>query len=72
MSETESVEVDSGVTEVAAGNTDVVDIGGIEVVGGDIVVDVDVVVVEVVVEVVVVERGRTGSIGSPFPATAAS
>ena len=82
MSETESVEVDSGVTEVVAGDADVLDIG-VEVVGDEVVVDVEVVgggVVEVVVvvggdvvvEVVVEVRGRTGSIGSPFPATAAS
>ena len=82
MSETDSVEVDSGVTEVVAGDADVLDIG-VEVVGDEVVVDVEVVgggvfevvvVVggDVVVEVVVEVRGRTGSIGSPFPATAAS
>ena len=58
MSETESVDVDSGVTEDVPGDTDVVDVD-VEVVGG---------VVVVVVEVM----GLTGSMGSPTPATAAS
>ena len=43
MSETESVDVDSGVTEVVAGDADVVDVDvddDIEVVGGDVVVEV--------------------------------
>ena len=56
MSPTESVDVD---TEDVPGDTDVVDVV-VEVVGG------------VVVVVVVDVRGRTGSMGSPTPATAAS
>ena len=61
----ETVDVNSGVTEVVAGDTDVLDVV-VEVVEGDE-------VVVVVVEVVVVDvRGLTGSIGSPTPATAAS
>ena len=60
MSATESVDVDSGATEDVSGDTDVVDVD-VKAVGGAVVV---VVVVEV--------RGRTGSIGSPTPATAAS
>ena len=43
MSETESVDVDSGVTEVVAGDADVVDVDvgdDVEVVGGDVVVEV--------------------------------
>ena len=60
MSATESVDVDSGATEDVSGDIDVVDVD-VKAVGGAVVV---VVVVEV--------RGRTGSIGSPTPATAAS
>ena len=56
MSPTESVDVDVD-TEDVPGDTDVIDVV-VEVVGG----------VVVVVEV----RGRTGSMGSPTPATAAS
>ena len=60
MSPTESVDVDVD-TEDVPGDTDVVDVV-VEVVGG----------VVVVVVVVVEVRGRTGSMGSPTPATAAS
>ena len=60
MSATESVDVDSGATEDVSGDIDVVDVD-VKAVGGAVVV---VVVVEV--------RGRTGSMGSPTPATAAS